>query len=115
MSGSPDDEFTNTPAEQADDNWQTVVQTHYDHDERHDLTTTIIHAIAEAEGVAPIAVKSPRLHDTIDVPALEETLFGARTNDQEVDREESFTFPYGEYRVCVQADGWVLVFAPGEH
>jgi hypothetical protein len=114
MSCSPNDEFTNSTAESADDNWHLVAQAHYDHDNPHDLTTTIILALAEADGVPSTAIKSPRLHDVLDAPALEETLFGARTDDQEVDKEESFTFRYREYRVCIQADGWVLVSAPVE-
>ncbi|WP_306052992.1 HalOD1 output domain-containing protein [Natronococcus wangiae] len=114
MSGLPDDEFTNSTSEPADESWQTVVQAHYDHDDRHDLTTTIILAIAEAEGVPPTAIKSPRLDDLIDVPAVEEALFDARTDTQEIDREESFTFRYSDYQVRIQSDGWVLVSAPVE-
>lgn len=109
MTGSPNDE-----SESGNNNWQPVVQTHYDHEGRHDLTTTIILAIAEAEDIPPTAIKSPVLMETIDVPALEAVLFGPCSDDAGDGEPKSITFRYRDYQVCVQADGWVIVRTPLE-
>ena len=55
-----------------DERWTLVRQTKYEEDGIHDLTTTIIAAIADAEGVSPVEVKDPVLYDCVDVASLED-------------------------------------------
>ncbi|WP_158058685.1 HalOD1 output domain-containing protein [Halorussus halophilus] len=85
-----------------------LAQHRYDPEEKHDLTTTIVFAVAEARGIDPTELKSPLLYDSIDASALEESLFGPRRTEQRR-QDSSVEFDYDDYHITVQSDGWVLV------
>jgi hypothetical protein len=89
-------------------------QAHYDHDESHDLTTTIIVAVADAEGLDPIEIKTSPLYDYIDAVAVEEALFGPAYMRQRQDGTESITFGYRGHTVTVRSDDWVFVRSADE-
>jgi hypothetical protein len=90
------------------------VQAHYDHDEPHDLTTTIIFAVADAEGVAPSEIKTPPLYDYVDTVAVEEALFGPARRRHNHTGTESLTFSYRGHDITVRSDGWVFVQSTDE-
>ena len=48
-----------TPGKTPDGGWSFVTQAHYDPDEPRDLTTVIIGAIADAENIPIVEVKTP--------------------------------------------------------
>lgn len=93
--------------------WELVTQSPYDED-AGELTTTIVDAVAEAEGVSPQDVKSPPLYDVVDTAALEAAYVGpggdTHTNDPSLFTE----FLYRGFRVVVRSDGWVLVYRRDE-
>jgi hypothetical protein len=91
-----------------DARWRQVAQRHFDPDGDEELTTAIVFAIAEAEGVSPRDVKSPPLYEVIDVTGVENALFGLGTRVET--RRGVVEFRYGEYRLKVEGDGWILVF-----
>ena len=96
------------PAGAPDGGWTFEAQAHYDPTESRDLTTVIVGALAEAEGVSITEVLSPPLYDVVDVAAIEEALFGRRNVSQN-GTESAVEFRYNEYKVGVEADGWVTV------
>jgi hypothetical protein len=102
-----------------DGDWACEVQTHYDPSEEiRDLTAVIVGTVAEAEGVSITEVGPPPLHEAVDVVNLEGMLFG-RHGAPHGGTESSVEFRYGEYRVTVEANGWVTVagradIPPGE-
>ena len=101
------------PAGAPDGGWSFAAQAHYDPTEFRDLTTVIVGAIAEAEGVPITEVLSPPLYAVVDVAALEDALFG-RPAVQPNGTESSVEFRYNEYKVGVEADGWVTVSKPAD-
>ncbi|WP_254271600.1 HalOD1 output domain-containing protein [Haloarcula marina] len=105
----PDDSTTG-----ANTKWSQVAQHHYEPDGRGELTTAIVYAIAEAEGVSPSEVKSPPLYDTVDVPAIENAFFGPTVVGESRQSVGSVEFQYTEYLVKVRSDGWVQVYEPTE-
>lgn len=98
------------PEVDVDSSEQLVEQAHYERDGRDDLTTTIIGAIAAAEGVSPAELKEPVLYDCVDVAALEDSFFGPKIAGERRDTVGSVEFEFGEYRVEVKSDGWVSVY-----
>ncbi|MFB6106308.1 MAG: HalOD1 output domain-containing protein [Halobacteriaceae archaeon] len=97
-----------TDAETAAGDWIFETQSHYDPTDSRNLTTVIVGAIAEAEGVSMTEVLSPPLYDVVDVAALEEALFGRPSGTN--DRVESVVeFCYHGYKVSVESNGWVTV------
>ncbi|WP_143423172.1 HalOD1 output domain-containing protein [Halegenticoccus soli] len=98
-----------TPGEVSDRGWTFVTQAHYDPGGPRDLTTVIISAIAEAEDVSLTDIKHPRLYELVDVTTIERTLFG-QSETTETNREATVEFQYKQYKVRIEADGWVTVF-----
>lgn len=95
-----------------DPEWEVIAQVAYEPSDSGGLTTTIISAVAEAEGVAPRKVKHPPLYEVIDTTALEGALFGSETGARTGDSTTEFM--YRGYRIVVRTDGWVLVSEPVE-
>ena len=94
--------------EATDGGWTFEAQVQYDPTEPRDLTTVIIMAIAEAEGVPMTEILSPPLYDVIDVAAMESALFGRPTVSNE-GTDSAVEFRYNGFKVTVEADGWVTV------
>ena len=109
-----DDEESETDleasADATDGGWSFEAQAHYDPATSRDLTTVIVGAIAEAEGVSITEVLSPPLYDVVDVAAMEDALFG-RPEVSENGTKSAVQFRYNEHKVTVEADGWVTVSA----
>lgn len=95
-----------------DTNRSEVTQRHYDPGGRRELTTTIVFAVAEAEGVPPSELRSPPLYDAVDVPAIENAFFGANGDRGSRKGVGSIEFRYTGYLVTVRNDGWVQVSRP---
>lgn len=91
-----------------DGGWTFEAQAQFDPTASRDLTTVIVSAIAEAEGVPMAEVLSPPLYDVVDVAAMEQALFG-RPDVSGNGTDSAVEFRYNEYRVNVEADGWVTV------
>lgn len=92
-----------------DAEWRQVSQTRFEPSEPTGLTTTIVYAVADAEGVPPGDVKSPPLYDVVDTAALEAAFFGSDGDAGVDDPSNSTDFVYRDYRIVVRSDGWVLV------
>lgn len=88
--------------------WSFVTQAHYDPADSRELTTVIIDAIADAEDVPIVEVKTPPLYEVVDIPSIESALF-----DHDRANEDGTTstveFRYNQYKVSVESDGWVTV------
>ncbi|WP_336336573.1 HalOD1 output domain-containing protein [Haloarcula brevis] len=94
--------------ETTDGGWAFITQSHYDPATTRDITTVIVEAIADAEGVSVTEVLSPPLYEVIDAAAIETALFG-RPDVSEDSTESTVEFRYNEYKIEVKADGWVTV------
>lgn len=94
--------------------WELVVQLPFDADSGNELTSAVIMAIAEAEGVQPREIKTPPLYEVVDVAALENAFFGSPNIDGSGDGHLSVEFMYRGHRVLVRSDGWVQVYEPAE-
>lgn len=97
-----------------DADWRLENQVPFDDDGSHDLTSAIIAAVAEAEGVAPSEIKAPPLYDVIDVAALEAAFFGPATNERADHVHRLAEFMYRGHRVVVRSDAWVQVFSAAD-
>lgn len=86
-----------------------VAQRHFDPASGEELTSAIVFAVAEAEGVDPTAVSGPPLYEAVDVCALNDLLFGSSGS---APANGSVEFAYRDYLVRVRDDGWIRVFAP---
>ncbi|EMA57648.1 HalOD1 output domain-containing protein [Halorubrum kocurii] len=95
-----------------DTRWQQVAKRLYDPDQDDALTSVIVFAIADAEGVAPTEVDAPTLYNVVDVAAIEGALFGARPDGTARETTGSVEFRYAEYLVEVNSGGWVRVCEP---
>lgn len=84
----------------------------YDRDRFDELVEAVVFAIADAEGVLPIDVRSPPLGEVVDIEALERTLFPGREVDPDRAYPASFAFEYDGYVVRVGSDGWIDVSVP---
>ncbi|SIR20512.1 hypothetical protein SAMN05421858_1819 [Haladaptatus litoreus] len=91
--------------------WNLVTQANYDRDGDHDLTTTIIAAIADHEDVSPTEITQPVLYDCVDIAALEDAFFGPKARGEKRDSIGTAEFQYGEYRVEVASSGWVSIYS----
>jgi hypothetical protein len=96
------------PTFDGDTRWRQVVQRHFDPNGDDELTTALVFAIAEAEGVSPRDVKSPPMYEVVDVTAVENALFGPGTRAES--RRGTIEFRYAEYLLKVGSDGWIQVF-----
>lgn len=104
-------EHSEATDERGNAQWRLAAQNHYAPGDE-ELTTVIVSAVAEAEGVDPTALKSPVLYDCVDASALERTFFSAGAAAADGERSGQVEFRYGEYLVRIESDGWVLVYAP---
>ena len=93
-----------------------LAQYHFEPTDNGELTTAIVYAIAEAEGINPLELQSPPLYDVIDAPALEATFFGPKAAGRHRHGVGTVEFHYLEYLVTVRSDGWIRVYeeASGE-
>ena len=116
MSERTDDEILDGagPISGADIHQSQVAQRHYEHDGQGELTTEIIYAIAEAEGVSPSELTSPPLYGSVDVPAIEDAFFRPNVPDGSRQGVGTVEFRYIDYLVTVRGDGWIRVFEPTE-
>lgn len=94
--------------------WDLVEQKPFELEDTDGLTTTIVYAVAEAEGIAPRHLKHPPLFEVVDTAALEAAFFGNHTNGRSHDPNSSTEFMYRDYRVVVRSDGWVQVYERNE-
>ena len=76
-----------------------------------DLGTTIVRAVAEADGVPPETLDEPPLYHRIDAEHLERAMFNPRTDGS---RSATVSFSYRGYRVQVHGDGYVRVVDAAE-
>ena len=115
MSKRNDDRVMDGDAPASTDmHWSQVAQRHYEPTGPGELTTAIVYAIAEGEGVSPIEVKSPPLYESVDVPAIENAFFGPDGTDDSRQGVGTVEFQYTDYLVKVQSDGWIRVYEPTE-
>ncbi|WP_458186938.1 DUF7344 domain-containing protein [Haladaptatus sp. NG-WS-4] len=96
-----------------DSGWRLVQQAHYDRAGRDDLTT-IIAAVADAEGVSPPDITEPVLYDCVDIAALEDAFFGPSVAGERRDAVGSVEFQFAEYRIELKSDGWIAVYEPAD-
>lgn len=101
-------ETSHSVPESAD--WEQVVQKPLDETASQTLTTTVISAIAAAEGVNARDIKDPPLYDVLDTAALEAAFFPSSDRIQYRAGDASTEFLYRGYRVVVQRNGWVRVY-----
>ena len=102
------------PTGGADTPYTQVAQRHYEPDGHGGLTTAIVHAIAEAEGVSPSEVKSPPLYESVDVPAIEDAFFWPDVSEESRQGTGTVEFQYTDYLVKVRSDGWIQIYEPSE-
>lgn len=107
--GDPDSE--DTDRKQAV-RWEQVAQRHYDPDGCGELATAIVFAVADADGVPPVEVKSPPLYESVDVAAIESAFFGSRTRPHSGGRPGTVEFRYADYIVNVRSNGWIQIYEP---
>lgn len=107
-------ESDDDPALDQDTHWIQAAQRHFEPDRDGELTTEIVFAIADAEGVSPDEVKSPPLYETIDVAAIEDAFFGPDTRIGSRQGSGVIDFRYLQYLVKVRSDGWVQVYESNE-
>jgi hypothetical protein len=87
-----------------------VQQTQYERAGRHDLTTTIVGAVADVEGISPTELKDPVLYDCVDVASLEDAFFGPDVSGRNRDGDGTVEFQFGDYRITVNSNGWISVY-----
>lgn len=92
-----------------DAEWELVAQAAFDRSKSDGLTTTVVFAVADAEGVSPGDVKSPPLYEVVDTAALEAAFSGGGAGPDFEGRHCSTEFMYRGHRVVVRSDGWVQV------
>lgn len=103
-----DDEATGP----VDGDWGVVEQRAYERTGPDDLTTTVVSAVAAAEGTAITAVRDPPLYEVVDTSAIEANLFGLPVPGARRDSVGRVAFEYRGFRVTVRSDGWIQVAAP---
>jgi hypothetical protein len=90
--------------------WTQEAQRHYEPQGNGELTTAIVSAVADAEGVAPSDLTFPPLYEVIDAPALEDTFFGTPGGTG----TGTVEFTYEQYLIRVKGDGWIQVYESTE-
>lgn len=98
------------PTSSANTHQTQVAQRHYEPNGQSELTTAIVFAIAEAEGVSPSEMKSPPLYESVDVPAIESVFFGPDVAGGSRQSVGTVEFQYSDYHVKVRSDGWIQVY-----
>lgn len=104
------DEFAIAQPVPPDAEWELVVQRPVDPSEYGGLTSTIVSAVADAEGVRLTDVEDPPLYEVLDTAALEAAFFSSGDPRYLYDADVSTEFMYRDYRIVVRSDGWVLVY-----
>jgi len=104
----------NDPTSDTETHRSQVAQHSYEPNGNDELTTAIIYAIAEAEGVSPSEVKSPPLYGSVDVPAIEDAFFGPDGDRESRQGTGTVEFRYIDYLVKIRSDGWIQVYEPSE-
>jgi len=109
MTDTPDTRTTEERrGEETDGPEPGVVRRDFDPDGDRDLTTEILGAVAEAEGVSPTELRSP-LYRSIDVESLEAVLFGHPGETEGGQRGGTVEFDYTGHHVTVTAEGKIEV------
>lgn len=93
----------------ADTDWELKVQLSFENEGNQELASTIIEGVAEAEGVSPKEIKEPTLYEVLDVPALEEALFGPSNIQKQSSDLRQVEFMYRNHQIVIRSDGWVQV------
>lgn len=89
-----------------------VAERRYDPDGTEQLVEELVEAIAEAEGMSEPDFLSPPLYESVDVGALEKTLF-RDSEEYDPSRVDGLVrFRYLDYVVTVEGDGRITVYAP---
>lgn len=122
MTDSPDDQTRRgdgAPVEidsqvPGDTTWEQEVQVPFDGSGVHDLTSTIIEAVATVEDVSMTEIKDPPLYEVLDVVTLEDALFGSSDIDHHSREPHVVEFMYRTHRIVIRSDGWVQVYRPAE-
>ena len=94
--------------------WELATQVPFDEEATHDLTSAIIGAVAETEGVSPIEIKNPPLYEVLDITAITTAFFDSHTVGQASNGRRTVEFMYRDHRIVVRSDGWVQVFENSE-
>lgn len=105
--------FTDDGPTDPDTEWTLAARTHYDPERDDELSTEVVYAIAEAEGVSPTELTSPPLYDAIDITAVRNALFGPGVGRGASEGLGIVEFRYAGYLVEVRSDGWIRVCRPG--
>lgn len=90
--------------------WELATQIPFHEGEQHELTSTIIVAVAETEGVSPLDIKDPQLYEVVDIPAMEAVLLGSDTIGESENGLKKVEFMYRDHRIVVRSDAWIQVF-----
>lgn len=96
-----------------DAEWEMIVQRPFGPAEDDGLTTAVVFAVAEAEGISPRDVHPP-LYEVIDPSALEAAMYRPGEQSSDIDAPSTTEFMYRGYRIVVQNDGWVRVHERSE-
>ena len=97
-----------------DSTWELAIQRPINPEAGKGLTTTIIRAVAEVEGILPTDVKHPPLYEVVDAAALSESIVDANEARQDRETIMSTAFIYRGHRIVVTGDGWVYLYEPAE-
>ncbi|WP_254545856.1 HalOD1 output domain-containing protein [Halomarina pelagica] len=87
-----------------------VHQRPYDPDGDTELTVEIVYAVAAAEDVPPVEVRSPSLYECVDVVAIEDAFFGPEVAGASRAGFGNVEFRYRDYLVRIRSDGWIMVY-----
>ena len=89
--------------------WTQTAQRQFDPTAGSDLTSVIVLAIADADGVPPHQITEPTLFEYVDVEAVSRLVENASGTDAGTD---SVRFGYDGSLIEVRSDGHVSVFVP---
>ena len=95
-----------------DDEWMLAARTHYDPERDDELSTEVVYAVAEAEGVSPTELTAPPLYDAIDIAAVGNAFFGPDVRREPRKGVGTVEFRYADYLIEVRSDGWIRVCRP---
>jgi hypothetical protein len=87
-----------------------VAERRYDSDQTEQLVGELVDAIAEAEGISDPNFLSPPLYDSVDVGALEKTLFRDSESHDSSQVDGFVRFRYLDYVVTVEGNGRIRVY-----
>lgn len=98
----------------SDTTWEQEIQVPFERGGTHDLTSTIIEAVATAEDVSLMEIKDPPLYEVLDVIALKDALFGTSDIGDHSRGPHVVEFMYRTHRIVIRSDGWVQVYRPAD-